>query len=106
MNSLTTMRYNGVGNDCEYVLKMINIAGNWKPLRYLYLRLFWCIFIRNSLHDSYTQLSYNALCEKMGCEWVNLNLCKWGSENEKGKGWTGGAWVCQFCLKLYEIQNP
>lgn len=46
------------------------------------MRLFQCIFIRNSMPDSYTQLSYNALREKMDVNEL-ISICVSGEVRMK-----------------------
>ena len=56
MNSLTTMRYDGVQSVRGYALKMIDIAGKLKALEVPISETFPVLVIMNSLPDSYTQL--------------------------------------------------
>ncbi|CAN6688327.1 unnamed protein product [Malus baccata var. baccata] len=66
MNSLTTMRYDGIESVREYILKMMDVAGKLRALEVPISKTFLVHVIMNSLPDSYTQLkvSYNALREK------------------------------------------
>ncbi|CAN6724664.1 unnamed protein product [Malus baccata var. baccata] len=66
MNSLTTMRHDGIGSVREYILKMVDNAGKLKALEVLIPETFLVHVILSSLPDSYThlKLSYNALREK------------------------------------------
>ncbi|CAN6707451.1 unnamed protein product [Malus baccata var. baccata] len=66
MNSLTSIRYDGEGSVCEYILRVIDIAGKLRNLEVPISKTFLVHVIMKSLPDSYTQLkvSYNALQAK------------------------------------------
>ncbi|KAM2033523.1 hypothetical protein FF1_015515 [Malus domestica] len=66
MNSLTTIRYDGVESVREYILKVVDIAGKLKMLEVPISETFLVHVVMNSLPESYTQLkvSYNALQAK------------------------------------------
>ncbi|KAB2602391.1 hypothetical protein D8674_003396 [Pyrus ussuriensis x Pyrus communis] len=53
-NSLTTIRYDGEGSVCEYILRVIDIAGKLKNLEVPISETFHVHVIMNSLPDSYT----------------------------------------------------
>ncbi|KAM1263710.1 hypothetical protein ACFX2G_029301 [Malus domestica] len=84
MNSLTTMRYDGIESVREYILKMMDVAGKLKALKVPISETFLVHVIMNSLPDSYTQLkvSYNALREKWD---VNELIAICVSEEERMK---------------------
>nr|XP_028952485.1 uncharacterized protein LOC114822318 [Malus domestica] len=84
MNSLTTMRHDGIESVCEYILKMVDIAGKLKALEVLIPETFLVHVILSSLPDSYThlKLSYNALREKWD---VNELISVCVSEEERMK---------------------
>ncbi|CAN6711812.1 unnamed protein product [Malus baccata var. baccata] len=74
-------KHDGIESLCEYILKMVDIAGKLKALEVLIPETFLVHVILSSLLDSYThlKLSYNALREK----WDVNELISF--ENEKIK---------------------
>lgn len=92
MNSLTIMRYDGVESVCEYILKVVGIAGKFKALEAPIFETFLAHVIMNSLSDSYTQLKvpYNALQTKWDineliaiCVGVEVRIKKERAKNER-----------------------